>query len=168
MSHQGGPFLRTIIMVVSNSIGFEAKPSCHVSDCLGAWTGSTVIASDNVVGHRGGKHMEFDGKWRDLGRLVTSKWFGMDKKLEKIWLFIFLFLDPRIRKIAALDQLAALSLCKCIFCSTNKKTHEKTHTHTHQHKFLLPSKMMITPLYESRQNLHAQHRMCADCVSQAD
>ena len=28
----------------------EAKPSCHVSDCLSDWTGSTVIASDNVVG----------------------------------------------------------------------------------------------------------------------
>ncbi|OLP85969.1 Pyruvate dehydrogenase E1 component [Symbiodinium microadriaticum] len=29
----------------------EAKPSCHVADCLGDWEGVTVIASDNVTAY---------------------------------------------------------------------------------------------------------------------
>lgn len=29
----------------------QAKPSCHVAECLGSWQGSTVIASDNVIAY---------------------------------------------------------------------------------------------------------------------
>eukprot|EP00913_Durusdinium_trenchii_P033191 g31073.t1 len=29
----------------------EAKPRCHVAECLGDWSGATVIASDNVIAY---------------------------------------------------------------------------------------------------------------------
>lgn len=67
----------------------EAKPSCHVSDCLSDWTGSTVIASDNVIAYPkliekyvGGELVVLgtDGFGRSDTRTALRRFFEVDSE----------------------------------------------------------------------------------------